>query len=277
MGIKNFKQFLLSKTKDPIKKISFSDANKYIKSICIDINIFIYKYITAIRKTGKDLMYNNKISSHIIGLKNQINKFEELGIDIIYVFDGKSPKQKNNVLKERENIKKKAEKIYEETKSIKAFQQSFYITKEILDDAKEYIKSRGKKYIDVEQEADIVCASLVKQKIVDCVYSTDYDILVYGANYLIINMDYKKKYFEYISLKYILKELYISHEQLVNIIVISGCDYCIKHEHYTLNNAYKLIKNDNIINDIIDNNKKLMDAKNIFMKKYKIKKSDIKK
>jgi hypothetical protein len=78
MGIKNFKKFILSKIENPIYKIKFDDL--HIKSICIDINIFIYKYITAIRRTGKDLEHNGKITSHIVGLRNQINLFQKLGI-----------------------------------------------------------------------------------------------------------------------------------------------------------------------------------------------------
>jgi flap endonuclease-1 len=269
MGIKNFKKFLISKIDNPIKKIKFEDL--HIKSICIDINIFIYKFITAIRRTGKDLEHNGKITSHIIGLRNQINLFQKLGIDIIYVFDGTPPKEKEKILKERENIKKYAIKEYEKTKSIKSYQQSFFITKQILQDAKEYLKLRSVKYIDEDIEADIVCANLVKQKIVDCVYSTDFDILAFGGKCMIINIDYQKKYMEYILLKDILQSLKISYEKFVEMIVLSGCDYCDKMEGMTLNKAYKiLLEND------IDLNKCGENAKKIFMENKKIKKEWIK-
>jgi flap endonuclease-1 len=289
MGIKNFKNFLLSKINTPIQKISFNDAPNAIKSVCIDVNIFIYKYITAIRRTGKDLYRDGKITSHIIGFHNQINKFKKLGINIIYVFDGEPPKEKENVLKERYNIKKTAYKDYKKTKSIKSYQQSFYITDDIINDTIEYFKSMKISYIyQKDVEADLICASLVKQKIVDCAYSTDFDILVYGADYLIINMDYKKEYFEFISLKHILKELNIKYEQFVDIIVLSGCDYCNqicltncdKPFNITLNRAYNMIKENKGLNNIIKENndvkkyeKNLLNAKKIFMKNLKIKKS----
>lgn len=269
MGIKNFKKFIISKIKNPINIKKFSDVK--IRSICIDINIFIYKFITAIRKSGKDLEHNGKIISHIIGLRNQINMFQKLGIDMIYVFDGTPPKEKNKTLKERENIKKEAKKEYEITKSIKSYQQSFFITEEILDSAKKYLQIRGIKYIDEDIEADIICASLVKQKIVDCVYTTDFDVLVYGTGCMIINIDYGKKYFEYILLNEILKELKLSYNKFVDMIIISGCDYCDKYENMTLNKAYKYV----IENKRVILNKNQKKAKKIFMSYIKIKKKSI--
>jgi flap endonuclease-1 len=267
MGIKNFKKFIISKIENPINKVKFDDLK--IKSICVDINIFIYKFITAIRRTGKDLEHNGKITSHIIGLRNQINLFQKLGIDAIYVFDGTPPKEKKKILKERENIKKEAKKEYNKTQSIKSYQQSFFITDEILDSAREYLKLRGIKYIDEDIEADVICTSLVKQKIVDCVYTTDFDVLAYGAKCMIINIDYQKKYFEYILLKDILKGLKISYNKFVDMVVLSGCDYCDKVENMTLNRAYKyVIENDNVIL-----NKNLKKAKDIFMSNIKIKKN----
>jgi flap endonuclease-1 len=263
MGIKNFRKFISSKIKNPIHQVKFDEINNKIKSVCIDINIFIYKYVTAIRKTGKDLTKDGKITSHLVGLKNQINLFKKLNIDIIYVFDGSAPKEKEKVLKERHNIHKKAIKKYKKTKSIQSYQQSFFITDKIIDTTIQFLKEKKVKYIYKENaEADMICAQLVKKKIVDCAYSTDFDILAFGAKCLIINIDYKKKYMEIISLRHILKSLKINYEQFVEMIIISGCDYCVKRDKITLNKAYNLtLENENI--KLSKNEKR---AKEIFMK-----------
>lgn len=267
MGIKNFKKFLISRMDNPIHQIKFADLD--IKSICIDINIFIYKFITAIRRTGKDLMHNGKITSHIVGLRNQINLFQKLGIDIIYVFDGSPPKEKTKILEERKVIKETAKKEYKKTKSIKSYQQSFFITNEILKDAKEYLILRGIKYIDEDLEADLVCANLVKQKIVNCVYSTDFDILAFGAKCMIINIDYQKKYMEYILLKDILKGLRISYSKFVDMIVLSGCDYCDRMEGMTLNKAHKiLLENDIKLNKCGEIAKKIFITNKVIKKEW---------
>jgi len=267
MGIKNFRKFILSKIPDPTHKISFEDHK--IKSVCIDINIFIYKFITAIRRTGKDLIQNNKIISHTIGLRNQINLFEKLNITPIYVFDGEPPKEKASILIQRNKIKQAAEKEYAKTRSIQSYQQSFSITDEILDTAKEYLKERHVKYIDMpDLEADMICAALVKQKIVDCVYTTDFDVLAFGAKCMLINIDYRRGYFEFIFLKDILKSLNISYEQFVDMIVAAGCDYCEGMEGMTLNKAYKGIAD-------IKLNKAGKKAKEIFTMPLKIIREDM--
>jgi flap endonuclease-1 len=262
MGIRNFRKFIISNIDEPIKKVYFDEIKGKIKSIAVDINIFIYKFITAIRRTGKDLYKNGKIMSHLIGLKHQINLFKKLNIKPIYVFDGQAPIEKNKTLTERLLIKEKAEKIYKDTKSIQSYQQSFLITDDIIDSTIEFLEENKIIYIyDEEKEADYICAYLMKTGKVDCVYSTDFDILAYGANCLILNIDYRKKYFEYISLKYILKELDISLSEFLDIIVVSGCDYCEKTQDMTLNRAYKKI----IDGETIKLNKEQKKARELFL------------
>jgi len=258
MGIPNFKKFILSKTNNPIKKINFTDFKN--KTICIDTNIFIYKYVTAIRKTGKDIIKDGKIVSHLIGIKNQINLFTKLGIKIIYVFDGKPPQEKNNIIEKRKAKNTFFEQKYLQNKQdISSFQNSFYITDEIINDTKEFLIKNNIDFIhEPNFEADIICANLVKNKKADCVYTTDFDILAFGAKCMIFNINYKKKYFEIIELKYILQELEINYNQFLNIIVLSGCDYCDKK--YTLNSAYKNI----ISGEKIILNSEMKKAKKIF-------------
>jgi flap endonuclease-1 len=239
MGIKNFKKFLLSKTNEPIISTPFDKLK--ISSVCVDINIFIYKFITAIRRTDKDIIKDGKIVSHIIGLNHQINLFEKLNIVPIYVFDGNSPKEKNKILQQRKENNINAKKEYEKTKSTTSFQQSFYITNDIIKTTKEYLKSRNIKYIHSDYESDLICASLVKHKIVDCVYSTDFDMLAYGTPCMLTNIDYKAKTMDFIYLKNMLKQLNISYDDFLNIVILSGCDYCDKTENMTLNRAYKLV------------------------------------
>lgn len=257
MGIPNFRQFITSKIKDPIKQVDFNDIK--FKSVCIDINIFIYKFITAIRRTGKDIIKDGELVSHLIGLKNQINLFKKLNIDIIYVFDGNAPIEKTRTLDERKEKNKNAEKIYAKTKSVQSFQQSFYITDDIINTTMKFLEKNDVKYIYVKNlEADMICAYLMKKKIVDCIYSTDFDILAFGGKYLMININYKDGYIEYINLNSILKSLKLTHEQFVEMVVVSGCDYSEKR--MTLNQAYASIDELKLNND----EKK---AKKIFMGK----------
>lgn len=243
MGIPNFRKFINKNMENGFRYFSFD--NMKIKSVCIDISIFLHKYITVM-----NLVYNGKLVSHIVGLRNQINMFEKLGIDIIYVFDGNYPEQKQSTIDKRSKT------------------AVFHLTDEIIKDTKLYLEYRGIKYIhNKNYEADYICANLAKQKIVDCVYSTDFDILAFGSPCLITNIDYKKKVFEVILLKDILDGLDITYNQFVMIVVLSGCDYC--SGKVSITKAYNNI-NDYSIKDIDK------DVFNLFVKKLKIDKKWIK-
>jgi len=276
MGIKNFRKFIDPKMDNVTTQISFADGSKYIRTICIDINIFIYKFVTAIRRsTGHDLTHDGRITSHIIGLRNQLAKFTELGIKVIYVFDGNAPIEKSDVLAKRDNVKKYAIKKYEDGDTA-YFNRTFSITPAIIHDAMTYLKLSGCAYVYVPtMEADIVCATLVKKRYADCVLSTDYDILAYGARYLIINMDYKKKVFDIIDLTRILKSLTISYDQFVVMVALSGCDYCEPSANMTLNKAYKLVKDNPDFATLLEPESPAARAYTIFTSRIKFNKSII--
>ncbi len=100
MGIKNIKTILTKYSKNSmISKNLNSYKNKVI---VIDTSIYLYKYI-----------YNNK--NYLISFTKQILRLLKNGIKPIYVFDGKPPIEKKNILKDRmkrkENLIEKKEII----------------------------------------------------------------------------------------------------------------------------------------------------------------------
>jgi flap endonuclease-1 len=101
-------------------------------------------------------------------------------------------------------------------------------------------------------------------------------MLVFGSKIQITNINYQKKYFELVYLKNILNDLDITYKQLVDIVVLSGCDYCTKLENITINKAYKLILEHKKLDNIFNKNNKYFTARDIFLNTVKIKKSFIK-
>lgn len=100
MGIKNIKTILTQYSKNyMISKNLNSYKNKVI---VIDTSIYLYKYI-----------YNNQ--NYLISFTKQILRLLKNGIKPIYVFDGKPPIEKKNILKDRmkrkENLIEKKEII----------------------------------------------------------------------------------------------------------------------------------------------------------------------
>ena len=94
MGIKEINKFLIKNVKEGIKERHLSCYRN--KIVAIDVSIFLYR-----------ILYQNK-DRHIGGFVNLISKLGKYAIQPIFVFDGKPPKEKREVLNGR---KKNLEKI----------------------------------------------------------------------------------------------------------------------------------------------------------------------
>ena len=270
MGIKKLNSFLQSK--NAIILHETYDTLQY-KSVCIDVNLYIYKYLYSWGNFEYSFM-------------NQIYTLLTNGIVPVYVFEGIPPKEKENVLysrkKRRDKISMKIQKLEE---MLKSENQNYDFTRKdtILNDSilKE-IKSLKQKNVSIEHshidklkklfdlldipyiqsvgESDVVCAKLCKEKYTDMCLSEDLDILVYGCPVLIKIV--RGKIYEY-NLNHILQTLKISFQKFVDFCIFLGTDYSkpiirVPNELYqsmTTNKMCKLTTSQNI---------RYHEAKNIF-------------
>ena len=89
MGIKHLNQYLQNNCKNSIKQIGFSEL-KY-KKIVIDTSIYLYRFL------GENALLEN--------FYLMISIFREYNIIPLFVFDGKPPKEKYDLLKKEKWIK----------------------------------------------------------------------------------------------------------------------------------------------------------------------------
>jgi flap endonuclease-1 len=189
--------------------------------------------------------------------------FSEYNIIPIFIFDGKPPIEKKELLQKRLQDKKKAQEeynklniiLYQNTnidnyekqeiiENMASLKKQFtYINKTQIDDVKKLIRAYGMTYVDAPSEADVLCAKLVlKEKVWACL-SEDMDMFVYGVNKVI-------KYFSLLNhtvvlydIKSILNQLEITQSELRQICVISGTDYNIKNlNNKEIPNLFKTIE-----------------------------------
>lgn len=229
MGIKNLSKFLdkYAPSSREIKK--YEDYSG--KAIAIDTSLVIYKYISAMRKTGKDLTNKaGNVTSHLHGILYLINKLISNKITPIFVFDGKPPEIKKATLKKRAEIKKNAtDKLETELtveEKIKFFMQATKISNEIIQDTKLFLTTLGIPFIDSIEEADAQMVCLLQNNLAHAVATEDMDLLTFGASKVlknffslrenkIIEIDYEK----------MLKQLKFSKEQFIDTSILLGCDY----------------------------------------------------
>ena len=98
MGIKDLNKFLKERAPNAIKQLMFSDLSKLLNKekkelkVAIDTSIYFYKFL-----------YKNP--RFIEGFFQQIARLRSNNITPIYVFDGKPPCEKKDVLNDRKEKK----------------------------------------------------------------------------------------------------------------------------------------------------------------------------
>jgi len=246
MGIKGLNKFIQIYAPGAINELSVSDLKN--KTIAFDTSILIYQFVIAIRNTGYDLMNNDgKITSHIHAIIMKTLSFLKKEINPIYVFDGKPPQIKMDTLKERSKNRQAAiSQLKDETnffnkeQKIKLLKQSVVITGKQMDQCKEVLRLIGIPVIDALEEADPQCALLSKLNLVDAVASEDMDLLTFGVEKLLKNVNASK--ITEISLSKILSETGLTQDKFIDLCILMGCDYAPTIDGIGMNKAYMLIK-----------------------------------
>jgi flap endonuclease-1 len=227
MGIKYLNKYLRSNCTESIKRIHFGELQW--KKIVVDISIYLYKF-----KGEGALMEQMYL---------MINIFRYYNIVPIFVFDGKPPEEKREVINQRKEKRKEAQINYdllkeqfenstsEEEKNLLISQmdnekkRSVKITQTDIQQVKELITSLGTTYYEASGEADQVCAYLMNKKIVYGCLSEDMDMFVYGCNRVFRYLSLFHRTCEYYNLQSILKTLDLSFNEFKEICVLSGTDY----------------------------------------------------
>jgi flap endonuclease-1 len=293
MGIKKLYKFLnnrkLIKKYNSLTKYVNNNKNNNKKSIVIAIDFWLYAH-----------KFKYSYGNIIIGFWNQIIRLLTHRIIPLYVFDGKAPIEKQNIIQTRYNkknkLKIKLDKIYEDIDNNnnnniivnnlnyakkKLEKYILNITKNDIDNIQEFFNIIQIPYLVANGEADSLCAKLYKLDYITCCLSDDMDMLALGCGKTI---KFNNKIILEFDLYYILQNLEISYEQFVEMCILFGCDYIKLPFKIDVNEIYELIKHygsiDNILTsanhpDISHDNikcekfiKSYNTAKDILMKSY---------
>jgi flap endonuclease-1 len=228
MGIKFLNQFLRDKCNNSIAKINIADLTN--KKIAIDISIYLYKYEST------DTLLEN--------IYLMLSIFRHHNIIPVFIFDGKPPPEKKELLKKRQEDKALAKNEFNKLKeqlelnevtdeekqeiivSMDQLKKQFvYMKYEKIEKVKELMRAYGATYYDAPGEADELCALLVNTNKVWACLSEDMDLFVYGCKrvlrYISLNNQTAILYYT----KGILKEIHMNQTEFREICVLSGTDY----------------------------------------------------
>ena len=252
MGIKYLNRFLRDKCPESITHIEFSELSG--KKIAIDISIYLYKY------EATDSLLEN--------IYLMLATFRHYNIIPVFIFDGKPPEEKKELLKKRKEDKISAQTEYNELKAkletigaivkedekleiiteMNALKKQFTtINRAKINKVKELIRAYGATYYDAPGEADALCAMLVITNKVWACLSEDMDLFVYGCNKVLRYLSLSKHNAIIYYTKGILKELDMTQKEFKDICVLSGTDY---NTNTTTNITTNTTTNTNNINSV---------------------------
>lgn len=232
MGIKNLNRFLKEQCGESIKIVHFSDLRG--KTIVIDTSIYMYKFVSE--------------NALIENVYLMLSVFRNYGITPIFVFDGKPPDDKLELLKQRKQDKMTAEQEYELLKkkdSVDALylnelkKQFTYITKKQIADVKTMIRAFNAQYIEACGESDEICAQMVLTGDAYAVMSEDMDMFVYGCPVVLRYTSLLNHTTVLYDLKGILATLGITQKELREICVLSGTDYNKENDLFYILKLFK--------------------------------------
>ncbi len=267
MGIKGLKALIKKHVPESISNLS----NLSGKTICVDSSILLYKFRHIYKQDN----------FHILGFLHETIKLLEQNVKVIYVFDGKPPDAKRDVLNKRkeQNIKCK-EQLESKIKVLKvqvgeideAFMDSD-TENETVDNSKllkdlnkklisikpvtrnhsleviEMLKTIGIPFFASDGEAEEACVFLQTHGYADYIVTEDTDSLTFGGE----NVLFKSKTgYDLYELNKILKGLGLNQDEFIDLCILCGCDYTCTIPKVGPVTAFTLIKEHRSIENILN-------------------------
>jgi len=244
MGIKYLNSYLQRNCRDSINSVHFNEL--YGKKIAVDVSIYMYKY------EADGLLLENMFLL--------ISIMHYYGIIPIFVFEGKTPAEKKDLIEKRAEVrnvakaeiavlkeivaKNEVKDVEEKNEILATIEQLKKKTTQInyrkIAKVKALMRAYGVTYFDAHGEADQLCAMLtITGKVWACM-SEDMDMFVYGCPRVLRYVSLVQHNAVLYETSGILKTLNMTQQEFSDICILSGTDYNVKEQNINLKNTLKL-------------------------------------
>ncbi|TIA92300.1 hypothetical protein E3P77_00844 [Wallemia ichthyophaga] len=261
MGIKALANVISEESPKAIKHTDIKSL--FGRKVAIDASMSIYQFLIAVRqRDGEQLMSDTgETTSHLMGFFYRTLRMVDNGLKPCYVFDGKPPDLKSNVLKSRFEKREDATEQGEEAKETgdaetmdRLSRRTVRVTKEHNAECRKLLKLMGIPVIEAPSEAEAQCAELVRGGKVWAAGSEDMDTLTFGAPILLRHLTFSEQKKEPISHYYFeeaLSGLAMEREQFTDLCILLGCDYLDPVKGVGPSTALKLIREHGSLDEIV--------------------------
>jgi flap endonuclease-1 len=218
------------------------------KRLVVDSFNMLYQFLTTIRQYDGAPLTDSKgtVTSHLSGLFFRITNLMKHDIKFAFVFDGKAPDLKKEEKERRAELKQEAVRKYEQAvdegdiELMKKYaSRATYLTKEMVEEAKELIIALGHPVIQAPSEGEAQASYMVKKGEFYASISQDTDGLMFGCPRMIKNLSISRKKKktgtsayettnpEIVELSENLNHLGVDNDQLIVIGMLCGTDFNI--------------------------------------------------
>ncbi len=228
----------------PREKIQLEEISGW--KLAVDGYNTLYQFLAIIRGMDGGHLKDSqgRVTSHISGLFYRNVNLLELGIKLVYVFDGKPPDLKAEEIQRRSAQRREAKDQYlkalqtgDMAQARKFAEASTVLRRDMVSDAKEMLDAMGIPWVDAPSEGEAQASTMAVEGTVDAVASQDHDSLVFGAPVLVRNVTISGKRRlpskgimvnvvpERIRLSNVLSSTGLTREQLVDFAILLGTDF----------------------------------------------------
>ena len=189
MGIKGLTKTIMKHSPDAVTNENLYKLSG--KRVAVDASLILYQQL--LKSPGK-IFKNSKgtITSHITGVFYKIMNYISLNIEMIFIFDGKPPDNKQDCINQRKEKSKKAKEASltsnSEEEKQKLEKSALRLTSEMVNEVKQLLNLMGISYIHPDVgEVEAYASELCRIGYVDYVLTEDKDTMAYACPKLIRN------------------------------------------------------------------------------------------
>ena len=166
------------------------------KKVGVDALSFLYR----VRNQTERILYVHTL----------IQQWRAVGVEPIFVFDGRIPREKMGLARRRKDTT----------------QEPVYVSTNDRDNVKQLLYTMGVLAVNAAAEADQVLAYAAREGWIAAVVSADLDFLPRGVGHLILPTDTSITEWKHIALPKLLVDADMSYQSFVDLCVLLGSDYC---------------------------------------------------
>ncbi|KAN0060106.1 Elongation of fatty acids protein 2 [Thecaphora frezii] len=262
MGIKGLTALISDEAPSAIKEM---DIKTYFgRKVAIDASMSLYQFLIAVRQNdGQQLMTESgETTSHLLGFFYRTLRMIDYGIKPMYVFDGKPPDLKQEVLNKRFGKREEAREQQEEQKDVADVEKMDQLarrqvrpTRQHNEEVRHLLKLMGIPCVTAPSEAEAQCAELARTGKVYAAGSEDMDTLTFGTPILLKHLtasEQKKLPVHQVDLTKALEGLEMDMEQFIDLCILLGCDYLDPIKGIGPKTALKLIKEHGSLDKVVE-------------------------